>query len=58
MKENAINIENYHTPKEFKKVIDFNLLPLFFTKEIQELFKRQFFYDKIFIGRNYDLYNW
>ena len=30
MKENAINIENYHTPKEFKKVIDFNLLPLFF----------------------------
>lgn len=35
MKENAINIENYHTPKEFKKVIDFNLLPLFFfTKEI------------------------
>ena len=34
MKENAINIENYHTHKEFKKVIDFNLLPLFFTKEI------------------------
>ena len=30
MKENVINIENYHTPKEFKKVIDFNLLPLFF----------------------------
>ena len=32
MKENAINIENYHTPQEFKKVIDFNLLPLFFYK--------------------------
>ena len=32
MKENVINIENYHTPKEFKKVIDQNLLPLFFYK--------------------------
>ena len=33
MKENAINIENYHTPKEFKKVIDENLLPLFFLQK-------------------------
>ena len=33
MKENVIDIENYHTPKEFKKVIDFNLLPLFLQKK-------------------------
>ena len=33
MKENVINIEHYHTPKEFKKVIDVNLLPLFFLQK-------------------------